>query len=92
MNKIVIGGLYQCSYTRELWQEAEKQLPNSGGSSKILVGYIQSNTPFVVLEQRITKLGKAAVSTEHRDLKVLTTNGEIAWMYCFLSDLEELTD
>jgi hypothetical protein len=85
MNKIVIGGLYQCSYTRELWQEA------AGGSSKILVGYIQSNMPFVVLEQRITRLGKPATSTEQRDLKVLTINGEIAWMYCFLSELEELS-
>jgi len=90
MNKIVIGGLYQCSYKRELWKQAEKQLPNLGGSSKILVGYIQSNTPFVILEQRIPKITHAAFR-EYRDLKVLTANGEVAWMYCYLSDLEELT-
>jgi hypothetical protein len=89
MNKVVIGGLYQCSYTRELWKQAEKQLP-SAVSSKVLVGHIQSNTPFVVLEQRIPKI-KHAAFREYRDLKVLTTNGEIAWMYCYLSDLEEIT-
>jgi len=84
MNKVVIGGLYQCYYTIELWKQAEKQLP-SAVSSKVLVGHIQSNTPFVVLEQRIPK------HAAFREYRVLTTNGEIAWMYCYLSDLEEIT-
>jgi len=89
MNEVNIGGLYQCSFIRELWKETEKQL-SSSGSSKILVGHIQPSTPFVVLEKRLPHIIHTAFR-EYRDLKVLTINGEIAWMYCYLSDLEEIT-
>ena len=88
MNKVVISGLYQCSFTRELWHEAEKMLP-SAVSSKVLVGNLKASTPFVVLEQRIPKITHAAFK-DYRDLKILTADGEIAWMHCYLSDLDEV--
>jgi hypothetical protein len=90
MNNIKIGSLYKCSVPRELWKDAEKMLP-SAASSKVLVGHLKDNTPFVVLEQRTPRTINAAFFKDYRDLKILAADGYIAWIYCYLSDLEQLS-
>jgi hypothetical protein len=78
MNKIVIGGLYQLSSDKALWEEGETHSRHSG--------VIQPGTLFVVLYD-FYPLSK----TSYTKLKILTTDGKIGHIYCYASEPKELS-
>jgi len=66
--------------------KVEKLLP-SAASSSVFLGYLPANTPFVILEQHMSLPRKG-----YKELKILSTNGEIGWVFGYPSQFEELTD
>jgi len=79
--KLKLGGLYFCSFDREL----RVHIPTSRKSWKV-VGVMKANTPFVIIESiKNNKFRNANKSKrgDYLDIKILTNQGEIRYIFCY---------
>lgn len=86
MNNFKIGGLYQCTFDKEMF------LPQKRFRTVWkIIGMLPANTPFVILEATENKkLGKSSKRGSYVDLKILSPKGEICFIFCFSDVIVEV--
>ena len=73
-----LGGLYICTFDRELF------IPEKRRFTWKVIGMLPANTPFVILEAAENKrLGKSSKRGSYIDAKILTPSGQICFIFCF---------
>lgn len=77
-----LGGLYQCTFDRELFAPRKRHR-----TVWLRVGMMKAYTPFVLLEiienKKLKNKHISAKRGNYLDLKILSPNGEICFIFCF---------
>jgi len=88
INKIKLGGLYTCTFDRELFYPKTLSTKKTAWTK---IGMLKANSLFIILEAvENKKLSKYLERGGYVDLKILSPTGQICYLFCYSDEFQAI--